>query len=116
MAFLKSTGEVVLAIWSDETRAEDEAIAIIGRIQLSRTSNVQFNTVEVEGLKSGEIELMPSYDGRTLAATEVLTTIVQQGDYRKAGSLVDCKNFNIVVEGTFDLSTIIIEGTTAGKF
>jgi hypothetical protein len=116
LAFLKSTGEVVLAIWSDETRAEDEAIAVIGRIQLSRTSNVQFNTAEVEGLKSGEVGLMPSYDGRNLAATEVLTTIARQGDYRKAGSLVDCKNFNLVVEGTFDLSTIIIEGTTAGKF
>ena len=116
LAFLRPTGEVVLGIWSDETRVEDEAVAIIGRIQLSRSSNVQFNTVEVEGLKSGEVEIMPSYDGRTLATTEVLTTIAQHDDYRKAGSMIDCKNFNIIVEGTFDLSTIIIEGTTTGKF
>lgn len=116
LAFLKATGEVVLGIWSDETRAQDEAVAIIGRIQLSRSSNVQFNTVEAEGLKSGEIEIMPSYDGRNLATAEVLTTIERDGDFLKAGSMIDCKNFNIVVEGTFDLSTIIIEGTTTGKF
>lgn len=116
LAFLKPTGEVVLGIWSDEARTEDEAVAIIGRIQLSRSSNVQFNTVEVEGLKSGGVEIMPSYDGRNLAATELLTPIISDGDFLKAGSMIDCKNFNLVVEGTFDLSTIIIEGTTAGKF
>ena len=116
LAFLRPTGEVVLGVWSDESRTEDEAIAVIGRIQLSRSSNVQFNTVEIEGLKSGDVELMPSYDGRTLAATQVLSTIAQHADYRKAGGMIDCKNFNIIVEGTFDLSTVIIEGTTTGKF
>jgi hypothetical protein len=29
--------------------------------------------------------------------------------------MVDCKNFNLVIEGTFDLSTMIIEATTSGK-
>jgi hypothetical protein len=46
----------------------------------------------------------------------VLTTIVSSGDFRRAGGMVDCKNFNIIVEGTFDLSTLIIEGTTSGRF
>lgn len=116
LAFMKSTGEVVLGIWSDESRAEDEAVAIIGRVQLTRTSNTQLNTVEAEGLKSGEIEIMPSYDGRTLAETQVLTTIESVGDFRKAGGMISCKNFNVVIEGTFDLSTLILEGTTTGKF
>lgn len=116
LAFLTSNGAVKLAIWSDETRTEDEAVAIIGRIQLSRSSNVQFNTVEAEGLKSGDIEIQPSYDGRTITNPQVLTTIIQDGDFRKAGGMIDCRNFNIVVEGTFDLSTLIIEGTTTGKF
>lgn len=116
LAFLKASGEVVLGIWSDESRTEDEAVAILGRIQLSRSSNMQFNTVEVEGLKSGEIEIMPSYDGRTLGTPEVLTTIESAGDFRKAGGMFDCKNFNIAIEGTFDLSTLIIEGTPTGKF
>ncbi len=116
LAFLKSDGEVVLGVWSDEARSEDAAVAIFGRIQLTRSSNVQFNTIEVEGLKSGDIELMPSYDGRTLSPTQVLTTITSVGDFRKAGGIIDCKNFNIIVEGTFDLSNLIIEGTTSGKF
>lgn len=116
LAFLKSTGEVVLASWSGEARAQDAAVAIFGRIQLTRSSHVQVNLAEVEGLTSGAIAVMPSYDGRTLAATEVLTHIEQTGDYLLAGGLIDCKNFNLLVEGTFDLSTIVLEGTTSGRF
>jgi hypothetical protein len=116
LAFLKASGEVVLGIWSDETRTEDSAVAIFGRIQLTRASNVQLNVVELDGLKSGSIEVMPSYDGRTFADTRILSTIVSSGDFRRAGGMIDCKNFNIIVEGSFDLSTLILEGTTSGKF
>lgn len=116
LAFLLANGSVTIADWSITPRdAVDEAIVIIGRIQLSRSSNVQFNWVEVEGLREGELELAPSYDGRTLSRTEILTTIEQSGDYLRAGGIFDCKNFNIHVEGTFSLSTIIIEGTPSGR-
>ena len=116
LAFMKQTGEVVITNWSNQLRDEqDVGVAVIGRIQLSRASNVQFNRVEVEGMKSGELILVPSYDGATLSTPEVLTTILDAPNLRVAGSLVDCKNFNLIVQGTFDLSTMIIEGTTSGK-
>lgn len=116
LAFMKQSGEVVIANWSNQLRNEqDNAVAIIGRVQLSRGSNIQFNRVEVEGLKSGELILVPSYDGATLSEPEVLTTITDNSLLRVAGSMIDCKNFNLVVQGTFDLSTMIIEGTTSGK-
>lgn len=116
LAFLLASGSILVADWSATPRdTVDDAIVIIGRIQLSRSSNVQFNLVEVEGLRDGEVELAPSYDGRTLSTPEILTPIAQTGDYLRAGGMFDCKNFNLHVEGTFNLSTVIIEGTPSGK-
>lgn len=117
LAFLLADGSVKLARWSNDPSngSADPAVAILGRIQLSRSSNVQFNSIELEGLTAGTAAIQPSYDGRTVTAAEVLTDIVRTGDYLKAGSMVDCKNFNVLVEGTFDLSTLIIEGTPSGK-
>jgi hypothetical protein len=116
MAFLKADGSVSLADWSSLIRdTEDEAVAIIGRIQLTRASNAQFNRAEIEGLTSGRVYLQPSYNGRTLEAAIQLTDIETAPNYRIVGDMIDCKNFNLVVEGTFDLSTMILEATTSGK-
>ena len=116
LAFLKQNGEVVIANWSDQMRdTEDEAVAIIGRIQLSRARNVQLNRAEVEGLVSGSVYVQPSYNGRDLDAAIQLTVIEQGDDYQIVGGMVDAKNFNLVVHGTFDLSTIILEGTQTGR-
>lgn len=116
LAFLKASGEVVIADWSNSLRGStDEAVAIIGRVQLTRTSNVQFNRTEIEGLRTGEVLVAPSYDGANLAAPVELVTIQADNLLRVDGGMIDCKNFNLIVQGTFDLSTIIIEGTTSGR-
>lgn len=116
LAFLKETGEVVIADWSTSLRdATDEAAAIIGRVQLTRTSNVQFNRTEIEGLRAGQVLVAPSYDGANLATPVELVTIQADDLLRVDGGMIDCKNFNLIVQGTFDLSTIIIEGTTSGR-
>ena len=115
LAFLAPTGQVQLATWSNQLRTEDNAVVVIGRVQLTRTSNIQFNRIELEGLNTGRIYVVPSYNGKDLEAASLLTTIEQTTDYRIAGDLIDCKNFNLIVEGTFDLSTGIIEATTAGR-
>lgn len=116
LAFLKSSGEVVVADWSNSLRdTTDESVAVIGRIQLTRTSNVQFNRTEIEGLADGKVIVAPSYDGANITPPEELITIQSDRFLRIDGGLIDCKNFNLIVQGTFDLSTIIIEGTTSGK-
>ena len=116
LAFLLDTGEVKIANWSNQLRdTQDEAVAIIGRVQLTRTSNVQINRVELEGFRSGGIFIQPSYNGKTLYPAEQLVTIDSANNYLSAGCLIDCKNFNLVIDGTFDLSTVIVEATTSGK-
>lgn len=116
LAFLKADGSIYLADWSNKIRGtEDEAVAVIGRVQLTRASNAQFNRAEIEGLVSGRVYVQPSYNGKNLNATIPLIDIETSDRFRVAGELIDCKNFNLVVEGTFDLSTIILEATTSGK-
>jgi hypothetical protein len=116
LAFLQRTGRVVLADWSSQTRdTEDEAIAIIGRIQLTRSSHVQLNRVEVEGMRSGTVEIQPSYDGRSLDSNQALVEVISSAGLKVFGGMLDVKNFNILISGSFDLSTIIVEATTTGR-
>lgn len=117
LAFLKDTGEVLIANWSDQLRdTEDQAVVIIGRVQLSRASYSQLNRAEVEGLTSGSVLVQPSYDGYNLESAVEMVEVTKTPNYAVVGCLVDCKNFNIVIQGTFALSTIVLEATTSGKF
>lgn len=110
LAFLLETGEVLIADWSKQIRdTQDAGVIVIGRVQLTRARNVQLNRAEVEGLSSGAVYVAPSYDGRTLAASQAMITISSVDEFKVLGTLVDAKNFNLIVEGTFDLSTIILE-------
>jgi len=116
LAFLTQTGEVIVADWSNQVReTPDVGTIIIGRVQLSRSRNTQLNRAEVEGFKDGNVYVVPSYDGRNLAAPSALIPITASGDYRDFGAFVDCKNFNLIVQGTFDLSTIILEAMPTGS-
>ena len=118
LAFLQSDGRILVADWSSKPKAtEDAAVAVIGRVQLTRSSHTQFNRAEIERMTSGRVYLQPSYGGADLAAPEQLIDIEVSSDtdYRIVGGMIDCNNFNIVLEGTFDLSTIILEATTSGR-
>jgi hypothetical protein len=115
LAFLKQSGEVLIANWSNQIRdTEDQAVIVVGRVQLSRARNTQLNRLELEGLKSGHAYIVPSYDGRTLTPAEELTVITDAGDYKLLGTMTDCKNFNIIVAGTFEIGTMIAEATPTG--
>lgn len=116
LAFLEPTGRIVLANWSHEARGErDPAVIIIGRVQLTRTSHTQLNRIELEGLTAGDVYVQPSYDGRNLQPAEATVDCGSSSDYGYKGCMIDCKNFNLVVEGTFQLSTVIFEALPTGK-
>lgn len=110
LAFLLETGEVQIADWSKQIRdTQDAGVLVIGRVQLTRARNVQLNRAEVEGLSSGSVYIAPSYDGRTLATPQSMITISSVNEFKILGTMIDTKNFNLIVEGTFDMSTIILE-------
>lgn len=117
MAFLLETGEVKIATWSDQARdTEDEAVVVIGRVQLTRSGNIQINRAEVESMESGRAYIQPSYDGATLSPAIEMSVVTAANGFKVFGEMIDCLNFNLVLEGTFNLSTVIIEGTKTGSF
>lgn len=115
MAFMKLNGEVVLATWSERPEVEDQAVAIIGRVQLTRSRNVQLNRIEADGMYAGKVFIQSSSSGRNIDFVHTPVEVERTPNYLAAGCMVDCKNFNIVLEGAFDLSTVILEAIPTGQ-
>lgn len=116
MAFLLPTGEVRVAAWSNTTvPIENQSTVIIGRVQLARTRNTQLNKIELEGVKDANVFIQASANGRVIDRVIPTTALQRAEDYLEVGCLVDCKNFNIVIEGTFNLSTVIVEALPTGR-
>lgn len=116
LAFMTDKGGIKLATWAGTSDSEGGAVAILGRVQIARMRHIQLNRVELDGFSSGDVFIQASQNGRTIAGLWETVTVEQSGDYRAAGCLVDCKNFNIVLEGNFDLSSVIIEALPSGEF
>lgn len=116
LAFVTEAGQVTTADWSNSLRdTADEAIAVIGRIQLTRTSHVQFNRVELDGFKSGSAYISVSTDGGDVQPAVALIPITQSAQSATFGELLDGRNITLIIKGTFQLSTAIIEATTSGR-
>ena len=116
LAFLKEDGSVFVADWAQSSNGVDSSVVIIGRVQLSRGKHIQLNRIESEGLSNGTVYVGASTDGRNIDRIEETVVVHQDTEYQIAGCLVDCKNLDIIIEGTFDLSTVILEAATSGVF
>jgi hypothetical protein len=115
LAFMTEGGGIKLASWAARDDL-DPAVAIVGRIQIARSKDMQLNRVELDGFKQGDVFIQASNNGRTIAGLWDTVTVEQADDYRVVGCMVDCKNFNVVLEGSFSLSSLIVEGIPAGEF
>lgn len=118
MFLTSNTGNLVMADWSDwseHATREDRAVVILGRFQLTRASNVQFNRVEVEKQLNGSAAIQLSTTGGAISRTESLILVTRDSAVTVWGGLADCVNFNIVLKGALELSAVILELTTAGK-
>lgn len=117
LAFLTQDGVVQLASWAVRPETvTDASVVVLGRVQLTRNKNIQLNRIEVDGLTSGSVFIQASTNGRTIDRVEETVVVEQTDDYQCAGCLVDCKNFGIVIEGKFDISTVICEAVPSGDF
>lgn len=116
LAILTRNGGVSIAEWTDGVGpGRDSGVAIIGKIALSRSRNTQLNRVEIEGMESGTLNVLPSYDGATNSAARSYMQVVSTPNLKIFGGDLDCNNFSLVIEGAFDLSTLIIEGAPTGQ-
>lgn len=116
LGFLTTTGEISVALWADSYRGgTDAGVAILGRMQLTRSRNTEISRVEIEGMSGGAAYITPSYDGRTLVASIPMTPVISAPTGTVFGTAVACLNCNLIVQGSFDLSTIIVESMPTGQ-
>lgn len=116
LGLMTAQGAIYIGEWTDKVRATtDEGVAIIGRIQLSRSRHTQINRIDAEGMEGGSISVVPSYDGRTTSPAIPMVDIVREPGFLSVGELVDAKNFDVLVEGAFDLSALLIEAVPTGQ-
>lgn len=114
LAFLQRGGSIVHSVFDLKTTTRLGRI-VIGRIQLSRSRNTQLQRVELEGISTvNYARIRASTDGRTINRIANLTTVSQNADLYVGGSLIDCLNFDLVVSGTFNLTSVLLEATTSG--
>lgn len=119
IGFLLKTGEVKLAVIDYRDQEEEdtsESVVILGRVQLSRSRQMELQRVQAEGVYTGTTcTVVPSYDGRNLAAPSDFVRVVDEKDFGIWGGLACAENFNLHFENGFQLSTVILEASTAGR-
>lgn len=119
IAFLKSTGEVVVAVMDYRDPDDDsQAFVVIGRNQFSRARLATLHELEVEGLKEGGVvAAWRSVTGQTLEAADLGVLRTQDGTYSEWGfDNVTGKNLTFYVQGDFALTTLIAHVSNDASF
>ena len=118
LAFLLRDGTIKLAVmdYREKDEADDsEAFVLIGKVQLSRSNNVTLHEVEVEGLNLNSPNacfVLHMADGVNVIGYETAVVRSQLGNYSEFGiDMLTGKNFVVLVNGVFNLSTLILHAT-----
>lgn len=115
--FLQPDGTTWLMV-TDIEAALTGSVVIFGRCQLSRGRNITIQRMELEGLFQTPIPEITLLGSETGADRDSVTTptVVETTPYLvKADSRVTATNFDIAVEGNFQLTTHIVEATNHGN-
>ena len=115
--FLENTGRVTVLL-ADTSAENSQGVALFGHVQVTRSRKVTFQGASIDGLFSvpaPRLRLLLSDDGynrETVVDAVVAKQTPKHVQYeeRKTG-----ENFDIVIEGRFDLSTLIVDTTVHGS-
>lgn len=122
IAFLSSTGQVRLALMSYQKIAAESAVIIFGKFQLQRSNMLQLQTMDLEGIYQEGTDYphpmtvtavaeLPDNKGQLTVPMVLKNRNKKVATYAKR---VTGLNVNVVVEGTFALSTYLLEVTQDG--
>ena len=116
MGFVNPNGQVQIAVWlNPQITSTGSQVLKLGKMQLTRARNLQFNRVELEAYfgENPLVEVFPN--GRSNGYMETLTEVERIGDYYCGGTLVEGKNIELTLLGRYGLSSFIVEGVTGGS-
>jgi hypothetical protein len=106
-ALLTRTGEIVIAKL-DFTQAVADGVALFGHLQLRHDRHTTLLDVEIDGLRNeGELTVIASEDGYTKISSDVIAPETQASGYSHYSCRETAKSFDIAIEGTFVLSSLL---------
>ena len=124
LAFLQSDGTVQLTLMTYDKDVAQQGVAIFGKFQLVRSQVMTLQALELEGGYSTvdteepliTVTALASLDGKNLDVTEQLQLLDSSEDYQEYGSKrLTGKSVSVAIEGTFALSTYMLEVTADGE-
>lgn len=130
IAFMSPAGEVTLARMDYDKEAADDAVIILGKFQLRRSNIMTFQQLDLEGVyvdttpfpapaaptpKPMTVSLSTSRRGGVTDLVQEMRLFETREKWSKYQRRLSGMNLNIIVEGTFALSTGIIEVTEGGS-
>lgn len=116
IGFVKNTGQVVTVDYDSSVEATD-AVALLGKYQLSRSRLLQMDSIEFENIEAGDtfnVKLLASLDGRNTSAYN-LVLAESAGFYRKYNCREVGVNHSLFLTGSFRLNTLILNFNVHGR-
>ena len=118
IAFLKADGTMLQLVMDYRERSAN-AVAILGRYQLRRSSSCTLQTVQIDHVESSwplTVTALCSDDGSQTDRLEVGTLIEQKNNTKTFGyQMAVGKNIAIAIEGTFELKDVTLAMTRLGR-
>jgi hypothetical protein len=118
-AFLQNTG-AIRNLLADPTAAVGEGVVIFGHVQIVRSRAVTFQGAQFDGLFATplpKVRLWGSLpnDGYTRDQIDTVTNVLNKPKTQRYTGRKTYENFDIVVEGKFQLTTGLVETTVHGS-
>lgn len=105
IAFLQSSGQIYI-LATDFAQTASPGVAVFGHLQQNRQRLVTMLGLEVDGLRTGTVNLLPSQNGKTRDTSIAMTQVEASGDFKRFESYETAKNFDLAIEGTFFVSNL----------
>jgi hypothetical protein len=114
--FLEPSGRTQIILIDSQIETSN-GVAVFGRVQVTRNRKVTFQRADVDGLFSvpaPSLKLLPSENGYDRSAVVVAVPVSQSTRSVRYDARYTAENFDIAIEGRFDLSTLVIETMVHG--
>lgn len=116
VAFLQADGAIKTVDFSHNAKASD-AVLIFGKIQNNRQRCVDLQVIEAENIRpnEGKIFVLSSFDGKTWMPPVAAYQEIASGYATRWLCRQEALNHCLLIEGTFELNTLIVHFNLAGK-
>lgn len=117
IVFLRTDGTMNLLV-AEPGGAGTSGVLVIGHVQVTRGRKVTFQKMQSEGLFTAPlpvVSLLMSENGYDRSGVVTPTLLSSTTRYTEYAERATAENFDIAIEGRFDLTTVIVETTVHGS-